>query len=65
MHCFPEFWSCVACNSFNFFCSSYAGINLCACLGREAKADGMLHEGTIPASASRMTMSDIIMSLGH
>eukprot|EP00971_Amphidinium_carterae_P292993 5817057-Amphidinium_carterae.1 len=25
----------------------------------------MLHEGTIPVSASRMTISDIIMSFGH
>eukprot|EP00971_Amphidinium_carterae_P211953 4205809-Amphidinium_carterae.1 len=25
----------------------------------------MLHEGTIPDSASRMTMSDIILSFGH
>eukprot|EP00971_Amphidinium_carterae_P335008 6470634-Amphidinium_carterae.1 len=35
------------------------------CSVRETKVDGMLHEGTIPDSASRMTMLDIIMSFGH
>eukprot|EP00971_Amphidinium_carterae_P077768 1537768-Amphidinium_carterae.1 len=29
------------------------------------KADGMHHEGAIPESASRMTMADNIVSLGH
>eukprot|EP00971_Amphidinium_carterae_P001004 19856-Amphidinium_carterae.1 len=29
------------------------------------KANGMLHEGTIPESASRMTMAEIIVSFGH
>eukprot|EP00971_Amphidinium_carterae_P333923 6468947-Amphidinium_carterae.1 len=29
------------------------------------KASGMVHEGTIPESASRMTMAEIILSFGH
>eukprot|EP00971_Amphidinium_carterae_P210806 4183071-Amphidinium_carterae.1 len=29
------------------------------------KADAMLHQGTIPNTASRMTTAEIIVSLGH
>eukprot|EP00971_Amphidinium_carterae_P156270 3098274-Amphidinium_carterae.2 len=35
------------------------------CLARPTKADGMHHEGAIPKSASRMTLADNIVSLGH
>eukprot|EP00971_Amphidinium_carterae_P306418 6089263-Amphidinium_carterae.1 len=29
------------------------------------KAEALLHEGTVPKSASRLTMADITISLGH
>eukprot|EP00971_Amphidinium_carterae_P293818 5833076-Amphidinium_carterae.1 len=35
------------------------------CPAWPTKADGMHHEGAIPKSASRMTMADNIVSLGH
>eukprot|EP00971_Amphidinium_carterae_P069475 1374817-Amphidinium_carterae.2 len=33
--------------------------------GRITKADAMLHKGTIPESASRMTAAELIVSFGH
>eukprot|EP00971_Amphidinium_carterae_P172191 3413976-Amphidinium_carterae.1 len=42
-----------------------AVISKCVLCHKKTEVDGMLHEGTIPDAASRMTMSDIIMSLGH
>eukprot|EP00971_Amphidinium_carterae_P247812 4920719-Amphidinium_carterae.1 len=35
------------------------------CVAFPTKAEALLHEGTIPESASRLTMADIIISLGH
>eukprot|EP00971_Amphidinium_carterae_P197876 3927162-Amphidinium_carterae.1 len=34
-------------------------------LARPTKANAMQHEGAIPTSASRMTITEIVVSLGH
>eukprot|EP00971_Amphidinium_carterae_P222750 4420655-Amphidinium_carterae.1 len=36
---------------------------MCICF--PTKAEALLHEGTLPASASRLTMADITTSFGH
>eukprot|EP00971_Amphidinium_carterae_P312112 6204002-Amphidinium_carterae.1 len=37
---------------------------MCVCSGL-AKVDATLHEGTIPESASRMSMAEVVLSFGH
>eukprot|EP00971_Amphidinium_carterae_P104245 2064524-Amphidinium_carterae.1 len=32
---------------------------------RFTKADALLHEGTIPESASRLTTADVMINVGH
>eukprot|EP00971_Amphidinium_carterae_P106288 2105293-Amphidinium_carterae.1 len=39
-------------------------VALCVCLFL-TKVTGLLHEGTIPVSATRLTMADIIITFGH
>eukprot|EP00971_Amphidinium_carterae_P193885 3847021-Amphidinium_carterae.1 len=34
-------------------------------MAQPTKAETLLHEGTLPESASRLTMADITMSFGH
>eukprot|EP00971_Amphidinium_carterae_P040854 802178-Amphidinium_carterae.1 len=35
------------------------------CVETVTKADGLLHEGTVPESASRLTTADVTINVGH